>query len=64
MKRSTSLIEQRPTELITGLAIAAAIYGFCAENGLPNGVAVVIGVICGLGPFVISNTVDRLRRDQ
>lgn len=56
------VVKERPTEIVTGLATAGLVYGFCAESGVPNGVAAVIGVICGLGPLVISNTVDRIRR--
>jgi hypothetical protein len=59
-----SIVEKRPTELASGLAIAAAVYGFCAEQGVPNGVAAVLGVLAGFGPLVISNTVDALRRDR
>lgn len=57
----TSIAESRPTEVVSALAISAAVYGFCAESGVPNGVAVAVGLVCGLGPFVVSNTVDRIR---
>ena len=59
-----NLLSDRPTEIVSALAIASAIYGYCAENGVPNGIALVIALVCGLGPFVISNTVDRIRARQ
>lgn len=58
------ILEERPTEVVSGLAIAAAVYGFCAENGVPNAVAAVIAIICGFGPLIVSNTVDRIRSGQ
>jgi hypothetical protein len=60
--KDAGIVEKRPTEVVSGLAIAGVVYGFCAESGLPNGVAAILGVICGFGPLVVSNTVDRIRR--
>lgn len=60
--KDESIVKRRPTEVISGAAIAATVYGFSSESGLPNGVAAVLGVICGFGPLVVSNTVDALRR--
>jgi uncharacterized membrane protein len=59
--KNEGIVEKRPTEVVSGLAIAATVYGFCAESALPNGVAAVLAVICGFGPLIVSNTVDRLR---
>jgi hypothetical protein len=58
------LAEKRPTEIVSGLAIAGAVYGFLAEGGVPNPVAAGVGAVLGFGPLVVSRTVDALRRPQ
>lgn len=61
-KAAKEIVEQRPTEIASGLGVAAAITALLATNGVPGGVAVCIGVALGVVPLVISNTVDRLRK--
>lgn len=61
MKTKPSLIERRPTEVLTGIALAGAIYGFLAERGVPNAVAAIVAVVIAFVPAMISGAVDRLR---
>lgn len=56
--------QERPTELTTGVGLATLAYGFLAERGLDNLVALVIAVVIGFAPLVISNTVDLIRHER
>jgi len=55
------IIEKRPAEAITGLALAGSVYGFLSERGVSQPVAAVIGIAIGFLPAVVSETVDRVR---
>jgi hypothetical protein len=55
------ILSERPTEVASGLAIAAAVYGFLTQSGVKPQVAALIAVALAFGPLVISNTVDRIR---
>lgn len=59
-----NLLVDRPTELASGLGLAAAVYGFMAEAGADNVLAAIIGIVVGVLPYVISEFVDRIRRKQ
>ena len=54
------LIEKRPTETVSGLALAGAVYGFLANSGVPPAAAAATGALCGFGPAVVSRFVDAL----
>lgn len=54
------LIEKRPTETVTGLALAGAIYGFLAQGGVPPAIAAGVGAVCGFGPAVVSGFIDAI----
>ena len=56
-----TLAENRPTEIVSGLALAAAIYGFLTQAGVRAEVAALLGLALGVVPFIVSNTVDRIR---
>lgn len=58
----TKLAAKRPTEIVSGLAIAGAIFGFLTANGVPQVVAAPAAAICGFGPLVVSRFVDAVRR--
>jgi hypothetical protein len=58
------LVSKRPTEVVSGLALAGTVYGFLASSGVPNVVAAVAGAVVGFGPLVVSRTVDALRGSQ
>lgn len=59
-----NIAEKRPTEIVTGLALAGAVYGFLSSNGVPPAVAAIIAVVIAFGPLAVSSTVDALRRPQ
>lgn len=54
-------MKRRPTEIASGVTIAGTVTGLLLP-ALPDPIAVVIGVVCGFGPLVLSNVVDALRR--
>jgi len=56
-----TILAERPTEVVSGLAIAGAVYGFLTQSGVRPEVAGLIAVALAFGPLVISNTVDRIR---
>lgn len=59
-----NLAQKRPTEVVSGLALAGAVYGFLASNGVPPAVAAIIAIILAFGPLAVSNTVDAIRRPR
>lgn len=54
-------LANRPTEAVTGLGLAAAIYGFLTQAGLEPGLAAVIAVAIAFVPAGISAGVDVVR---
>jgi len=54
------LVEKRPTETVTGLALAGTIYGFLTQSGVPEPIAAGAAAVCGFGPAVVSGFVDAL----
>lgn len=54
-------IAERPTEVVTGLAIAAAIYGFLTQSGVSQALAAIIAVVIAFVPAAVSEVVDKLR---
>lgn len=55
------LPRNRPTEIVSGIALAGAVTAALAP-ALPILLAVVVGAVCGFGPIVVSRFVDALRR--
>lgn len=55
-------LKKRPTEVLTGAPFGLVVYGYLAEQGVPNGIAVVAGAICAFAPTFVSNIVDAVRR--
>jgi hypothetical protein len=55
-------VAKRPTEALAGVALAATVYGFLAESGVPNVAAAIVGAVVGFGPAFVSDIVDRVRR--
>ena len=53
-------LKRRPTETTTGLALAAAVYGFLTQSGIPNGVAAVLAFLAAFGPALVTAATDRL----
>lgn len=60
----TSLLNKRPTETISGLGAALAVYGFCTQVGLPHIVAAIIAVVVLVVPYLVSEIVDVIRGGQ
>lgn len=52
------LLEKRPTETLSGLALAGTIYGFLTQYGVSGSISAGIAAVCGFGPAVVSNFVD------
>lgn len=55
------LIQKRPTETLTGLGLAAAIYGFLTQAGVRQELAAIIAVAIAFVPAAISEVVDEIR---
>lgn len=55
-------IAERPTETVTGLALAVAIYGFLTQSGLDQGLAAAIAVAIAFVPAAVSEVVDAIRK--
>ncbi len=59
-----SIIEtltNRPTETVTGIALAGTVYGFLTQVGLDPVLAAVIAIVVAFGPAAVSATVDSIR---
>lgn len=57
----TEILTKRPTEAVTGLALAGAVYGFLTQDGVPQVVAAIIAVAIAFGPAAVSGIVDAVR---
>lgn len=57
-----ALLEKRPTETVTGLALAGTVYGFLTQAGVAQPVAAVIAVVIAFGPIAVSTVVDVVRK--
>jgi hypothetical protein len=58
----TNTLKNRPTETASGLALAGTVTGLLATNGVPGEIAVAVGLVVGLGPFIVTRFVDAARR--
>ena len=58
------ILKERPTEVASGLAIAAAVYGFLTQSGVRQDLAALVAIALAFGPLVISNTVSRIRGER
>lgn len=54
-------VKRRPTEAVTGLGLAASVYGFLTQAGVPQAVAAVLGVLVAFAPAAVSEVVDAVR---
>lgn len=61
MNLITAAFERRPTETLTGLGLAAAIYGFLTQAGVSQPVAALVAIGIAFVPAAISEVVDRVR---
>lgn len=50
----------RPTETLSGLGLAAAVYGFLTASGIPPAWAAGAGILIGCVPAAISGVVDAI----
>jgi len=56
-------VEKRPTETLTGLGLAASIYGFLTQaGGASQEIAAMVAVAIAFVPAGISEVVDHVRR--
>lgn len=58
----TTALENRPTEVVTGIGLAASIYGFLTQAGVPQEVSALVAVVIAFVPAGISAGVDRARK--
>jgi hypothetical protein len=58
------LVRRRPTEVVSGLALAGTLYAFLAGNGVPQLVAVSAAAVVAFGPGALSRFVDAVRRPR
>lgn len=54
----------RPTEAVTGPPLAALVFAFVTDHGGSLTLGIILGVIAGFGPLVVSATVDAIRKRQ
>jgi hypothetical protein len=54
-------VTDRPTETVTGLALAVAVYGFLTQADLAHPASALIALAVAFVPTTISNIVDRIR---
>ncbi|HET7588582.1 MAG TPA: hypothetical protein VFK14_00130 [Solirubrobacterales bacterium] len=55
-------VQKRPTETVTGIALAGSIYGLLTKAGLDPAIAAVIAVAIAFAPAAVSEVVDAVRR--
>jgi hypothetical protein len=55
-------LANRPTESASGVVLTGTVTGLLVTNGVPPEIAVVAGLVVGLGPFIVSRFVDAARR--
>ena len=53
-------MRNRPTETLTGIGLAGAIYGFLTQASVSHPLAALVAVAIAFLPVAISNIVDRL----
>lgn len=54
-------VAARPTEALTGIALAGTVYGFLTQAGVPEPVAAVIAVVVAFAPAAVSSVVDEIK---
>ena len=54
------LVKRRPTETLSGLALAAAVYGFLTQADVATATAALLGVVVAFGPALVTAVVDAL----
>jgi hypothetical protein len=62
MNLLATALERRPTEVATGLGLAAAIYGFLTQAGVSQEVSALVAIAIAFVPAGISEVVDRVRQ--
>lgn len=60
----SGLVAKRPTETVTGLGAALAVYGFVTQVGLPELVAAIVAVVVLVVPYLVSAIVDAVRQND
>jgi hypothetical protein len=54
-------IAARPTEAVTGAALAGTVFGLLTQEGVPTIAAAIIAVVIAFGPAAVSETVDGIK---
>jgi hypothetical protein len=61
MSKAKEAIAERPTETLTGIALATAVYGFLTQAGVPEPIAAAVGIVIAFGPAGVSTVVDEIK---
>jgi hypothetical protein len=59
-QKKRNLVEKRPTEVITGVGGAGAVFALLQESGAPVWVAIIVAIVALFVPSAISEIVDRV----
>lgn len=54
-------IANRPTETLTGLALAGSVSGFLIDGGVPAPIAAGVGIVVAFLPAAVSSVVDEIK---
>lgn len=49
---------KRPTETVTGMALAATVFGFLTQAGVSTAIAAIIAVALAFAPTAVSEAID------
>ena len=55
------VVAARPTEALSGIALAGTVYGFLTQAGVPEPVAAIVAVVLALAPAAVSSVVDEIK---
>ena len=61
VSKAKAAVAGRPTETLTGIGLAAAVYGFLTQAGVSQPLAAIIAIVIAFVPVAISNVVDAIR---
>ena len=54
-------VASRPTEALSGIALAGTVYGFLTQAGVPDAVAAIVAVVVAFAPAAVSAVVDEIK---
>lgn len=54
-------VAARPTEALTGLALAGSIFGFLTQAGVSDPVSAIVAVVVAFLPAAVSSVIDEIK---